>query len=54
VSGGATNLWFAEVMFDGAGHMFVHNGWRRFARSHIIEVGYFVVFNYDGHGVFTV
>ncbi|KAK1683969.1 hypothetical protein QYE76_044817 [Lolium multiflorum] len=44
VSGGATGLWPAEVVFDGEGRMFPHNGWRHFARSHAIDVGHFVVF----------
>jgi hypothetical protein len=43
VSIGATGLWRAEVMFDGEGQMF-HNSWRRFARSHDIDTGHFVVF----------
>ncbi|KAK1616231.1 hypothetical protein QYE76_021748 [Lolium multiflorum] len=54
VSGGATGLWSAEVMFDDVGHMFLQNDWRHFARSHAIEVGHFVIFKYDGHNVFTV
>ncbi|KAM0927878.1 hypothetical protein ACQ4PT_002124 [Festuca glaucescens] len=54
VSGGATGLWPAEVMFDGEGQMLLHNGWRRFARSHAIDVGHFVVFKYDGHSDFNV
>ncbi|KAK1652272.1 hypothetical protein QYE76_070077 [Lolium multiflorum] len=54
MSGGADGLCSAEVMFDGEGQMFLHNGWRRFARSHTIEVGHLVVFKYDGHGIFTI
>ncbi|KAK1613190.1 hypothetical protein QYE76_036863 [Lolium multiflorum] len=54
VSGGATGIWPAEVMFDGEGWMFLHNGWRRFTRSHAIDVGHFVVFKYDGHDDFSV
>jgi hypothetical protein len=38
VSGGVTGLWPAEVMFDSEGKMFLHNGWRRFTRSHSIDV----------------
>jgi hypothetical protein len=34
--------------------MFLHNGWRRFARSHAIDVGHFDVFKYDGHRDFSV
>ncbi|KAK1613270.1 hypothetical protein QYE76_036945 [Lolium multiflorum] len=47
-------LWPSEVMFDGEGQMFLHNGWRCFARSHDIEAGHFVVFKYDGHNDFSV
>jgi hypothetical protein len=32
----ATGLWLAEAMFYGKGQMFLHNGWRRLARSHDI------------------
>ncbi|KAK1664122.1 hypothetical protein QYE76_052281 [Lolium multiflorum] len=54
VFGGATILWSAEVMSDGEGQMFPHNGWRRFARSHTIDVEHFVVFQYDCHNEFNV
>jgi hypothetical protein len=53
VSGGATGIGPAEVMFDGEGKMFLHNGCRRFTRSHAIEAGHFVVFKYDGHDDFS-
>jgi hypothetical protein len=33
--------------------MFLHNGCRRFTRSHAIEAGHFVVFKYDGHDDFS-
>ncbi|KAK1694591.1 hypothetical protein QYE76_011288 [Lolium multiflorum] len=52
VSDDATRLWSAEVMFDGEGQLFLHNGWRSFART--VEVGHFAVFKYDDHGVFTI
>ncbi|KAK1667964.1 hypothetical protein QYE76_056123 [Lolium multiflorum] len=54
VFGGAIGLWPAEVMFDDEWQKFLHNGWRRFARSHAIEAGHFVVFKYDGLGDFIV
>jgi hypothetical protein len=54
VSGGATGLWPAEVMLYGEGQIFLHNSCRRFARSHDIEVGHFVIFNYDGDIDFSV
>jgi hypothetical protein len=44
VAGGATVLGSVEVLFDGQGRMYLHNGWRRFACAHAIEVGHFVVF----------
>jgi hypothetical protein len=34
--------------------MFLHNGWRRFARSHAIDVEHFVVFKYDVHDGFSI
>jgi hypothetical protein len=54
VSGGATDLWDGEGMFDSEGQMFLHNGWRRFARSHAIDIGHFVGFKYDDHNNFSV
>jgi hypothetical protein len=36
--------WFVEVLFDGEGHMFLHNGWEKFAHAHSLEVGYMVGF----------
>ncbi|KAK1629551.1 hypothetical protein QYE76_003866 [Lolium multiflorum] len=54
VAGGATDMWSVEVLFDHIGQMYLHNGWRRFARSHAIEVGHFVVFKYDNHYMLTV
>ncbi|KAK1642060.1 hypothetical protein QYE76_059865 [Lolium multiflorum] len=54
VSGGATVMWLAEVMFDGEGHMFLHNGWRCFTRSHAIEARHFVISKCDGHDEFSV
>jgi hypothetical protein len=54
VFGGVTSLWPSEVMFDVEGQMFLHNGWRRSARSHAIEAEHFVVFKYDGHDDFTI
>jgi hypothetical protein len=36
---GVTFLWPVEVMFDSEGQMFLHNGWRRFARSHALRPG---------------
>jgi hypothetical protein len=41
-------------MFDGEGQMFLHNRWRRFACSHAVNVGHFVVFKYDDHDDFSV
>ncbi|KAK1632769.1 hypothetical protein QYE76_007084 [Lolium multiflorum] len=43
-----------DMMRLPRGHMFFHNGWRHFARSHVIEVGHFIVFKYDSHSVFTI
>jgi hypothetical protein len=41
-------------MFDGKGQMFLNNDWRRFARSHAIDIGHFVIFKYDGYGEFSI
>jgi hypothetical protein len=41
-------------MLDGDRQMFLHNGGRRFARSHAMDVGHFAVFKYDGHDDFNV
>jgi hypothetical protein len=54
VAGRATGLWSVEVIFGRICQMYLHNGWRRFIRAHIIEVGHFVFFKYDGHGMATV
>jgi hypothetical protein len=34
--------------------MYLHNGWRGFTHAHVIEVGHFVVFKYDGHDILTI
>ncbi|KAK1615178.1 hypothetical protein QYE76_020695 [Lolium multiflorum] len=54
VSGAATGMWPAKVMFDGEGQMFLHNGWRRCARSHTVEARHFVFIKYDIHEDFSV
>jgi hypothetical protein len=50
VSGGTTDLWLAEVMFDGEGKMFLHVGGALPART-TLRLG-IVVFKYDGHNNF--
>jgi hypothetical protein len=54
VSGGATDQWLVEVLVDCQGQMFLHNGWRRFTRTHAIDAGHFVAFKYGGHNILTV
>jgi hypothetical protein len=44
MSGGVTGPWPAEVTFDCEGQTFLYKGWRRFGRSHAIDVRHFVVF----------
>jgi hypothetical protein len=51
---GSTGHWTCEVLFDGHGLMFLYHGWAEFARAHILAVGDFVSFMYDGEGVFFV
>ena len=43
-----------EVWFDGAGHMYLHDGWEEFARVHDLRAGHFIVFTYDGVAVLDV
>jgi hypothetical protein len=31
--------WTVEVLFDGEGKMYLHIGWKKFARAHEVEVG---------------
>ena len=42
------------MVFDGEGHMYLGPGWEHFARSHELQLGYFLVFRYDGDAMFTV
>jgi hypothetical protein len=54
MAGGTIGPWSMEVMFNRLGQMYFHNRWRRFVCAHAIEVGHFVVFKYDSHGMLTV
>ncbi|KAF7097229.1 hypothetical protein CFC21_099074 [Triticum aestivum] len=47
-------LWKVLVVFDGEGHMYLGPGWEQFARTHELQLGYFLVFRYDGDAMFTV
>ncbi|KAF6991609.1 hypothetical protein CFC21_008679 [Triticum aestivum] len=51
---GLHRLWDVSVVFDGEGHMYLGPGWEHFARAHELELGYFLVFCYDGDAMFTV
>ncbi|XBH67026.1 hypothetical protein VPH35_095472 [Triticum aestivum] len=42
------------VLFDGEGHMYLGPGWEHFVRAHELQLGYFLVFRYDGDAMFTV
>ncbi|XP_044406963.1 B3 domain-containing protein Os03g0212300-like [Triticum aestivum] len=46
--------WEVLVVFDGEGHMYLGPGWEHFARAHELQLGYFLVFRYDGDAMFTV
>ena len=51
---GLHRLWDVLVVFDGEGHMYLGPGWEHFARAHELQLGYFLVFRYDGDAMFTV
>uniref|UniRef100_A0A3B6B3B2 TF-B3 domain-containing protein n=2 Tax=Triticum aestivum TaxID=4565 RepID=A0A3B6B3B2_WHEAT len=51
---GLHRLWKVLVVFDGEGHMYLGPGWEHFARAHELQLGYFLVFRYDGDAMFTV
>jgi hypothetical protein len=54
VSGGSTNIWSVEVLFDRVGQMFLHNGWKLFARLRANQVRHFLVFTFDDRIILTV
>ena len=47
-------LWYVLVVFDGEGHMYLGPGWEHFARAHELQLGYFLIFRYDGDAMLTV
>ncbi|XBJ20401.1 hypothetical protein VPH35_011239 [Triticum aestivum] len=51
---GLHRLWDVSVVFDGEGHMYLGPGWEHFARANELQLGYFLVFRYDGDAMFTV
>ena len=51
---GLHRLWKVLVVFDGEGHMYLGPGWEHFPRAHELQLGYFLVFRYDGDAMFTV
>ncbi|KAM3230658.1 hypothetical protein ACQJBY_061061 [Aegilops geniculata] len=51
---GLHRLWEVLVVFDGEGHMYLGPRWEHFARAHELQLGYFLVFRYDGDAMFTV
>ena len=51
---GCRRLWDVLVVFDGEGHMYLGPGWEHFTRAHELQLGYFLVFRYDGDAMFTV
>ncbi|XBI39035.1 hypothetical protein VPH35_123904 [Triticum aestivum] len=53
-SSGLHRLWEVLVVFDGEGHMYLGPGWEYFARAHELQLGYFLVFCYDGDAMFTM
>ncbi|XBI45436.1 hypothetical protein VPH35_109904 [Triticum aestivum] len=51
---GLHRLWDVLVVFDGEGHMYLGPGWEHFACAHELQLGYFLVFRYNGDTMFTV
>ncbi|XP_040245041.1 uncharacterized protein [Aegilops tauschii subsp. strangulata] len=51
---GLRGLWDVLVVFDGEGHMYLGPGRDHFACAHELQLGYFLVFRYDGDTMFTV
>ncbi|XBH97994.1 hypothetical protein VPH35_127574 [Triticum aestivum] len=51
---GLHGLWDVLVVFDGEGNMYLGPGWEHFVRAHELQLGYFLVFRYDGDAMFTV
>ncbi|XBI75562.1 hypothetical protein VPH35_068925 [Triticum aestivum] len=51
---GLHRLCDVSVVIDGEGHMYLGPGWEHFARAHELQLGYFLVFRYDGDAMFTV
>jgi hypothetical protein len=44
-------LWDVEVFVDEKnGDMYLHKGWKKFARAHDLRKGYMLVFRYDDDG----
>lgn len=45
--------WHVELQ-EEEGSMYIGEGWREFVRAHELEIGYFLVFCYEGDMVFSV
>ncbi|XBI25855.1 hypothetical protein VPH35_050697 [Triticum aestivum] len=51
---GLHRLWDVLVVFDGEGHMYLGPDWEHFACAHELQLGYLLVFRYDGDAMFIV
>lgn len=45
--------WHVKLL-EEEGSMYIGEGWREFVRAHELEIGYFLVFRYEGDMVFSV
>ncbi|XP_058069224.1 B3 domain-containing protein Os11g0197600-like isoform X2 [Magnolia sinica] len=53
LTGPSGNVWHVNLVANMNG-LFFQDGWKEFVRDHFLEVGYFLVFRYDGNLRFTV
>ncbi|XP_077224666.1 B3 domain-containing protein Os11g0197600-like [Tasmannia lanceolata] len=51
--GPSGNVWHVDLNDDVNG-LYLQNGWKDFVRDHSLQVGYFLVFRYDGNLHFSV
>ncbi|KAL6012100.1 hypothetical protein ACLOJK_002576 [Asimina triloba] len=53
VKGPNGNVWHLDLVEDAKGLLF-QDGWKEFARENCLEVGYLLIFRYDGNSCFTM
>ena len=47
-------VWPVGILFDGQGAMYLHTGWKKFARAHNLAAGCMLSFIYQGDGEMAV